>query len=324
MGKICNYCGYTCDNNSKVCPICGSQLSIEKATSSRCPITIKELQEWYVSHNLPPEKVTRFFIGKDITEPKAFGIYKNSAGLFVVYKNKANGERAIRYQGNDEAYAVGELFQKLREEIAKQKARNAAKRRGAQQQPWPTSTQQSYDSSLSSSGNANLSNTNSLSDRNANSLSGDSNTNANASNSQILLGGCKSLLDDCKNILGKIATIVIVFFLTIIAYKSSDKVPNGYYKYNGKEYYHQGSSWFLYNRLNDTWSKSESMSDYITEDNAQKYKFSGHIGTDFEDTQWYDDDTWSNDDDDSWDNDNDSWDNDDDWDNSSTNWDDDW
>ena len=58
-------------------------------------------------------KKSIFFIGKDIKEPKAFGIYKNSAGDFVVYKNKSNGERVIRYQGTDEGYAVNELYQRL-------------------------------------------------------------------------------------------------------------------------------------------------------------------------------------------------------------------
>lgn len=73
--------------------------------------------------------MTRFFIGKDIAEPKAFGIYKNERGEYVVYKNKASGERAIRYQGPDETFAVSEILQRLRDEIASQKARNEARRR---------------------------------------------------------------------------------------------------------------------------------------------------------------------------------------------------
>ena len=54
---------------------------------------------------MPPEETTRFFIGKNTKEPKAFGIYEEN-GIFVVYKNKANGQRAIRYQGTDEAYVL--------------------------------------------------------------------------------------------------------------------------------------------------------------------------------------------------------------------------
>lgn len=97
------------------------ELSCQKPNQ---PTTIEELKLWYEWHNLPPEEVTRFFIGKNIEEPKAFGIYKNEEGDCVVYKNKANGERAIRYQGADEAFAVGELLQRLKDEIIRQKAKN--------------------------------------------------------------------------------------------------------------------------------------------------------------------------------------------------------
>lgn len=67
--------------------------------------------------------MTRFFIGEDYKEPKAFGIYQDG-NRFIVYKNKADGSRAIRYDGLDEAYAVNEIYLKLKEEIANQKARN--------------------------------------------------------------------------------------------------------------------------------------------------------------------------------------------------------
>lgn len=53
----------------------------------------------------------------DFRQPKAFGIYKDSDGNFVVYKNKGDGTRAERYRGKDEAYAVNEIYQKLRSEI---------------------------------------------------------------------------------------------------------------------------------------------------------------------------------------------------------------
>lgn len=64
------------------------------------PKTIEELKQWYVVHNLPDETITRFFIGKNYQEPKAFGIYQELVtGDFVVYKNKADETRAVRYQG---------------------------------------------------------------------------------------------------------------------------------------------------------------------------------------------------------------------------------
>lgn len=118
----CDFCGSVIEETVKNCPNCGAPLSGENRTSSEQPKTIEELQAWYVAHHLPPEEVTRFFIGKNITEPKAFGIYKNFNGDCVVYKNKSTGERAIRYQGADEAYAVNELYQRLKAEIVDQKA----------------------------------------------------------------------------------------------------------------------------------------------------------------------------------------------------------
>ena len=117
----CNYCGAMIDETADKCPNCGAPLSGANRTSNEQPKTIEELKAWYTAHHLPPEEVTRFFIGKNITEAKAFGIYRDSNGDFVVYKNKASGERAIRYKGADETYAVNELYQRLKAEIADQK-----------------------------------------------------------------------------------------------------------------------------------------------------------------------------------------------------------
>lgn len=114
------------DETKERCPNCGAPLSGANRTSAEQPKTIEELQKWYVAHHLPPEEITRFFIGKNITEPKAFGIYRDGNGDFVVYKNKSTGERAIRYQGADEKYAVNELYQRLKAEIADQKGNRPA------------------------------------------------------------------------------------------------------------------------------------------------------------------------------------------------------
>lgn len=92
--------------------------------SHKKPQTIEELKQWYKDMNLPDEKTTRFFIGTNYKKPRAFGIYKeDDTGNFIVYKNKGNGVRAIRYEGSDEAHAVNELYLKLKDEIANQKAR---------------------------------------------------------------------------------------------------------------------------------------------------------------------------------------------------------
>ena len=78
------------------------------------PQTIEELKEYCAERGMPLLKM-RFFIGEDYRNPKAFGIYRDGNNV-VVYKNKADGQRAIRYQGPDEKYAVSEIFAKLLEE----------------------------------------------------------------------------------------------------------------------------------------------------------------------------------------------------------------
>lgn len=93
---------------------------------NRAPATIEQLQAWYIAHNLPPEEITRFFIGKNVQEPRAFGIYRDG-NLFIVYKNKADGSRAVRYSGFDESFAVSEIYEKLKLEISSQKSVNTVK-----------------------------------------------------------------------------------------------------------------------------------------------------------------------------------------------------
>ncbi len=125
----CDYCGNMTEDTEGKCPYCGAELSGVDRFAGDEPKTVAELQQWYAAHGLPPENVTRFFIGKDIKEPKAIGIYEEN-GIFTVYKNKADGERAVRYKGSDEAYAVNEIYQKLKSEIVNQKRRNAERSAG--------------------------------------------------------------------------------------------------------------------------------------------------------------------------------------------------
>ena len=71
--------------------------------------SIEELKQMCAEKNMPLEKM-RFFIGRDMKEPKCFGVYQDEkTGDWIVYKNKANGERAIRYAGPDEARAAQEI-----------------------------------------------------------------------------------------------------------------------------------------------------------------------------------------------------------------------
>lgn len=127
MSVKCQGCGNLMYDDEKMCPFCRlpnpEYKETETAPKDHTPKTINELKQWYIDRGLPPEQITRFFIGSDIKEARAFGIYRDEmTGEVIVYKNKSDGSRAIRYQGTDEAYAVSELLAKLKEEILNQKS----------------------------------------------------------------------------------------------------------------------------------------------------------------------------------------------------------
>lgn len=118
----CEYCGQMIPETQQSCPYCGAANKNVKRTAYGVPATIEELRAWCKAHNLPLQDM-RVFIGEDYRGARAFGIYQDrNTGDFVVYKNKADGSRAIRYQGNDEAYAVNELYLKIKERVDVQKS----------------------------------------------------------------------------------------------------------------------------------------------------------------------------------------------------------
>ena len=122
----CEFCGAWMEDTDERCAQCGSVNAHARAQFTDQPQTIAELQAWYEARELPPMEVTRFFIGIDTNEAKAFGIFR-SGDTVTVYKNKSDGSRAIRYSGPDEAYAVGEIYMKLKEEILHQKEANLSR-----------------------------------------------------------------------------------------------------------------------------------------------------------------------------------------------------
>ena len=113
----CPFCGAVVTSDQQQCPECGAKNDAYVEDLPRRilrPTTIEELKEYCAERGMPLLRM-RFFVGEDFREPRAFGIYKDGE-RFVVYKNKADGSRAVRYSGPDEAYAVNELHSKLLEE----------------------------------------------------------------------------------------------------------------------------------------------------------------------------------------------------------------
>lgn len=124
----CEFCGNMINDTLSQCPHCGAPNPNVRRSSPDQPTTIAELKQWYADRGLPPAEVTRFFIGINYKKPRAFGIYQDEeTGNFIVYKNKDTGQRAIRYEGTDEAYAVNELLQRLKQEILQQKSSQKSK-----------------------------------------------------------------------------------------------------------------------------------------------------------------------------------------------------
>ena len=141
MAHFCEKCGALVSDGSRFCESCGAPVSQSGGAAVQAapeidggrvgtPQTIEELLAFCERHKLPLAKM-RFFIGLDYPGAKAFGIYRDADGQFVVYKNKADGSRAVRYRGPDEAFAVREIFEKLKSEASVQRANAISRRRSA-------------------------------------------------------------------------------------------------------------------------------------------------------------------------------------------------
>ena len=115
----CPRCGALILDTDRFCPQCGASLkpikSIDEAWQpGTVPATIGQLKAFCDYNGMPLERM-RFFLDVDCREPRAFGIFRER-DQFIVYKDKNDGSRAVRYHGPDEAFAVGELYAKLLDE----------------------------------------------------------------------------------------------------------------------------------------------------------------------------------------------------------------
>ena len=301
----CEYCGSYINDTDEICSSCGAVNKNLKRVANGVPTTIEELKLFCKAHNLPLEQM-RFFIGENYTQPRAYGIYLDEAsGEFIVYKNKADGTRAIRYQGKDEAYAVHEIYLKIKSEIENQKKyQNAAK-------------QTSYRSSNTGGGY----------------------TNSGYS------GGRKSGKDPKQRLLSSFMKVFfIVIFVQIlfevligatIGIIEKNTPSTGYYQYQSDYYYYYDDDWYIYDT--DSYNWYETTIDETMEDDLDSYYssygFDASYGVDnFQDSEYYDsssdydssyDSSSYSDWDDDWDDDYD-WDSGSDWDSSYSDWDSDW
>ncbi|MCQ2535224.1 MAG: zinc ribbon domain-containing protein [Clostridia bacterium] len=299
----CRYCGALIDSSDERCPSCGAVNTDYIRTATGQPTTIRELEDWYRARNLPPYETTRFFIGQNRSDPRCFGIYQDANGDFVVYKNKADGSRAVRYSGKDEKFAVNEFYQRLKDEISNQKDMNARKMAS------------SYTNNSYSPRNPKRSNLNLIKFIVilviGTQLTG-------------LLGGCGFLI-----------------FSKIFGNKMLSNKQNftqAYYQYDDDYYYYSNyDGWHIYNDDRKTWYTTNNVDDEFLDNYRDYMSSASEFENSFDDPytmqEWIidhprptsnynsdsDSDSYSND----WDSGSD-WDSSDSWDSGDTDWDSDW
>ena len=255
------------------------------------PRTISELLQFCNEQKMPLRSM-RFFIGEDCPEPKAFGIFQGPDGDFVVYKNKADGSRAVRYKGPDEAFAVNEIYQKLKSET---EIRKNAKGKTGYQMP-------------------------------VNRTAGHSgrNTTTKAKPKTGFLGF--SIIEWLS-----ILIFIVMLIICIRGNRGSNKPSRGYYRHNNVYYYYDTEDWYYYNDDwlivdDDDFLYDDYKDYYLSYDYSDGYNINNFKNSEFYDGYYEraadnndnDNDYYDDDDDYDWDYDYD------DWDTGTTDWDTDW
>ena len=249
---------------------------------SKIPKTLEELKTFAFENHIPLDKL-HMHLGEDYPGPKAFGIYQDGTD-YVVYKNKADGSRAIRYRGADEAYAVREIYLKMREMGLTAKAESAT-----------GDGQSTGDRSLGDS-----------------SFRTGDNTKRNGKKASPMV------------IIGRlIASMLIVAGVIAVFTKHDPKYERGYYRYHDDYYYSDGYDWYRYDNgfwagigISVVEDIVDNYDDYVVnvyEEGIEPYvSHSSNYDDDDDWDDWDDDDDWYNDND--WDYDYDTdWDWDSDW-----------
>ena len=333
MQRKCVQCGAFYDAAEPVCPSCGAKYSTEG------PQTIEELKAWCEARNLTPER-TRFFVGENYKKPKAFGIYQDSKGDFIVYKNKANGQRAVRYSGPDEAFAVSELYARLLEEIDNQRHLSAVRRAGtgapgsrviSGSQETSASPEESGPVRVKKCGNCGAEFSADSPDAPC-PFCGAADKGIYETFPQQTPGRRRSHSRKRKRERTALWLFIAVLALLLpMMFLFGDKNRRGYYRLGDTIYYCLSDVWYYWDDTGDSWVRvsSGTLPEELSE-NAKDYYDSGYYSAEynterFEDTyeyrKWDEERTRRNNDHDD-DYDNDDWDFD--WDIGGTDWDSDW
>lgn len=291
----CKYCGSNYSDTELECPNCGAANDCVNRTAAGVPKTISELLDWAKQHHLPLDEM-RTYIGQDVRTARAYGIYNDPAsGDFVVYKNKSDGSRAERYRGKDEAYAVNELYQKIKARVAEQKAHQMpdADYSGIQR---PVKRR-------------------------------------NFGQKRVLRTIIAAAVS--WGIIPILCLGLFMLFAKNFARDELPYASSGYYSYGSNVYYHDyGNSWYIWDEDDDTWSSYNADSEWDLFEDYDHY-YEGYFydeeygGSDWD--EWYDNhhdsESYDYDDDRDYDNDWDydyDWDSDSDWDSGWDDWDSDW
>ena len=110
------------EDATEFCPLCGAPVAPEEksepeaspAQPETAPRTVEELLALCASFEADPAAY-HFYIGEDEKDAVGYGLFVDEFGDYVFYHNHRNQQRSIRYKGRDEAYAVGELYRRMKE-----------------------------------------------------------------------------------------------------------------------------------------------------------------------------------------------------------------
>ena len=328
MKVKCRSCGKLFKPEEETCPYCGAFQNAPVRSADSTPRTVEELKAFARRHDLPLEKM-RFFLGENYTGPRAYGIYQDeNTGNFIVYKNKADGSRAVRYRGYDEAYAVNELYQKMKSEIENQRAHRMG---WSQVDPQRRSSVTAEEELRFSTRRSSKTSAFTAAERRRD-------VERRFGTARSVVG--RSAVSFVKAILIVSVIIMVLTCVLTIAFVTlrgeSDEPTQGYYRYQDTTYYPWHGGWYYWDDVYDDWYETEPPLDF-TEDYDSYYLTDSYYEIDdgridsFYNGSVYEDyysesDTYSSYDSDdsysSWD--DDDWDWDDDWDSGWTDWDSDW